>query len=134
MIKKNITYTDFNGEVRTETFYFNLSKVELLKLESSHSEGFQAYLEKIIADKNSSEMFNLFIDIITTSYGKKSEDGKRFVKSPEITEEFTQCNAFGELLMEIMSDTDKLTEFVNGLIPADLVEASKNRQDFSVVS
>jgi len=121
MLKKYITYTDYNGVVRKEAFYFNLSKAELVKMEMSTEGGMEEYLQRIIDTHDNRKLFELFDQLITMSYGIKSEDGKRFIKSAKITEEFTQTEAYTELLLELMGEdsTKAVLEFVKGVMPLD---------------
>lgn len=117
MLVKEITYTDFNGEERTEKFYFNLTKSELLEKQLTHPGGYVEYLERIIAAKDQVLVVEAFRDLILDSYGEKSEDGKRFVKSKTISEGFHQSEAYSELFMSLISDPDAAAAFVRGIIP-----------------
>ena len=117
MLKKTITYTDYNGTERTEDFYFNLTKAEILDMEMSEAGGLTAKLNRIIESKDSRELMRHFKYIIHKSYGVKSDDGRRFVKSDEISTGFEQTEAYEELFMELFSDATKAAEFVNGIVP-----------------
>lgn len=117
MLKKTITYTDYNGNERTETFYFDLNEVEATEMELSVEGGMSKKLEAIAKAEDKAAMFKFFKDIVAKSYGVKSEDGRRFVKSEQITEEFTQTRAYIALMMELCRDGDKLAAFFNGVIP-----------------
>jgi hypothetical protein len=129
MLTKKITYTDFNGEQQTEKFYFNLSKAELLEMEIGKNGGYQNYLKRLINSRNQEEIASIFKMFILKSYGIKSDDGKRFIKSEEISKEFEQTDAYSELYCELVTDTKKATEFFNGLIPQALsVEIEKDMQ------
>lgn len=122
MLKKTITYTDYNGTERTEDFYFNLSKAELVMMEASVAGGLKQRLEKIVQNQDNVEIMKVFQDLIRKAYGEKSADGKRFIKSEEISEAFEQTEAYSELVMEIMADPEKAAAFINGIIPTGLVE------------
>lgn len=122
MLKKTITYTDYNGSERTEDFYFNLSKAELIMMEASVAGGLKQRLEKIVQNQDNVEIMKVFQDLIRKAYGEKSADGKRFIKSDELSEAFEQTEAYSELVMEIMGDPEKAASFINGIIPAGLVE------------
>lgn len=117
MLKKTITYTDYDGHERTEDFYFNLSTAELRDMEMSISGGMTQMINKIIAAQDNGSLYRLFTDIIKKAYGEKSPDGRRFMKSDEISESFTQTEAYSVLLDEFVNNTDSVTKFVNGLIP-----------------
>ena len=120
MLKKTITYTDYNGNKRTEDFYFNLSKAELMEMEMSTSGGLTALVRRIINTQDTSEMMKVFKEIILKSYGEKSDDGKRFIKSKELAEAFSQTDAYSELFMELLSETDAVSGFIKGIVPNDV--------------
>lgn len=117
MLAKPITYTDYNGEERTETFYFNLTKAELAELNLTTEGGLQEAIQKIIDAKNIPEVTKWFKRIILMAYGEKSLDGKRFIKSKELAEEFTQTEAYSELFMELLTDEGKAADFINAIVP-----------------
>lgn len=126
MLKKTITYKDFNDEEVSEDFYFNLSKAELVELEMSHEGGLSESLQKIIAAEDGKGIITEFKNIILTAYGKRSDDGKRFIKNQTLREEFESTEAYSVLFMELITETDKAIEFVNGVIPKDMsAEVSK---------
>lgn len=118
MLKKTITYTDYNQAERTEDFYFNLTKAEVMEMEMSTSGGLAEMIKKIVAAKDAPAIIKVFKDLILKAYGEKSPDGKRFIKSEEITTAFAQTEAYSQLFMELATDPDKAAEFVNGIIPA----------------
>ena len=120
MYKKTMTYEDYNGNSRTESFYFHFSKAELAEMELSKPGGFQAYLQKIIDTEDRETLIELFKDLILKSYGEKDETGKRFIKSKELSTAFAQTNAYSDLFMELVTNTEAATAFVNGLVPEDI--------------
>jgi len=125
MIKKTITYTDYDGNKRTEDKYFHMTKRELIKWETeSGSGGMDKLIEKMIAEEDRKKLVEMFDDLILRSYGEKSIDGRTFVKSEELRNEFANSAAYDELFYELFSSTENATEFVNGLVPQDL-----NRQN-----
>lgn len=117
MLKKTITYTDFNGVERTEDFYFNLTKAELAEMALTADGDLKERLEAIIAAKNQSEIIKEFKKIILLSYGEKSADGRYFEKSKEISERFSHTEAYSILFMELATNADKASEFVNAILP-----------------
>lgn len=128
MLKKTITYESYDGVTYTEDFYFNLSRAELIKMECGVKGGLSKKLEEISKSSDPTLIMPMFEDIILKAYGKKSDDGKRFIKSSEISEEFSQTEAYSELLMEFLSDSDSAADFFNGLLnvkPEELEEAKK---------
>lgn len=122
MLKKTITYTDLNGVKRTEDFYFNLNKAELLKMELGVAGGFVEKLQKIITSGDTPALMEEFEKFIFNSYGEKSDDGKRFIKSKELSEAFTQTEAYSELFLEISTDHKAASDFLIGIIPGDIAE------------
>lgn len=126
MLKKTITYENFNGETVTEDHFFHLSKADLIELELSADGGMEARLTKIVASGNNREIFGEFKKLLLLAYGTRSEDGKRFVKTQELRDKFVSSEAFSALLMELLQDGDAASEFVNGMIPHGLsAEISK---------
>lgn len=122
MLKKTITYTDFNDEEVSEDHYFHLSKAELVEIELSHKGGLSESLKKIIESEDGKAIIAEFKNIILGSYGKRSDDGKRFVKTQELREEFESSEAYSTLFMELVTNTDSAVEFVNGIIPKGMAE------------
>ena len=120
MFAKKITYTDFNDVERTETFYFNLSKAEIAEMQVTTEGGLGEKLQKIIDSKDQAEIFKMFKYLILKAYGEKSEDGKRFVKSAELSEAFSQTAAYDDFFMELGTNSDAAQAFINGIIPKDL--------------
>lgn len=119
MLKKTITYTDYNGTERTEDFYFNLSKAEFMDLEFSEKGGLAHKLQEVYINNDEQAMYQFFKKIILSAYGEKSEDGRRFMKSPEITEAFYQTEAYVELFMSFTASENALMEFLLGTIPKE---------------
>ena len=118
MLKKTIAYTDYDGNQRTEDFYFNLNKAELTEMEMSYDGGFVKMLQKIIAEQDIKRVAEIFKDMILRSYGEKSPDGKRFIKNQELRDAFSQTEAYSELFMELAGSAEAASEFVNGIVPA----------------
>lgn len=127
MLSKKITYTDYDGVQRTETFYFNLSRAELTELQLTYPGGYAEHIERVTDSQDRPAIIALFKDLIKRTYGEKSEDGRRLVKSPELSEAFMQTPAYDELFMEIASNSDFATEFVANVMP-DFGEPDKKAQ------
>ena len=122
MLKKTITYTDFNGDEVKEDFFFHLSKAELVELEMSHDGGLSEAMTRIVDADDRGAIISEFKKIILMSYGKKSSDGKRFIKNATLREEFESSEAYSTLFMELVTVTDSAIEFMNGIIPAGMAE------------
>lgn len=118
MLKKTITYTDYNGTERTEDFYFNLSKAEVLEMEMGVEGGLVEMINKIVAAKDAPSIIAIFKKLVLKAYGEKSADGKRFIKSDEIATAFSQTEAYSNIFMELATDSDAAAKFVNGIVPA----------------
>ena len=118
MLKKTITYKDYNGVEITEDFMFNLTKAEILEMQLTKDGGMDAAIKKIVDAKDAPEIMKVFKDLILKSYGIVSDDGRRFIKSKEISDSFAQTEAFSMLFMELATDTDAASAFVNGIVPA----------------
>lgn len=117
MIKRTITYEDYNGVSRTEDFYFNLSKAEIAEMELSTTGGMGEMIRRIIEAQDTPAIVKIFKEILFKAYGEKSADGRRFIKSPELSLEFSQTEAYSQLFMELATDADKAAAFVNGIVP-----------------
>lgn len=117
MLKKTITYTDYNDVERTEDFYFNLSKAEIAEMELEVPGGMTAMIERITKTKDAPSLVKIFKELILRSYGEKSDDGRRFVKSKELSEKFEQTEAYSELFMELATNADSASEFIKGITP-----------------
>lgn len=122
MLKKTITYTDYNGVERTEDFYFNLTKAELMEMEMGTTGGFAEMVKRVVAAQDAPTIIKVFKSMILKAYGEKSPDGKHFVKSEEIANAFAQTEAYSDLFMELATDSKAAAEFVNGIIPSASVE------------
>lgn len=119
MLKKTIAYTDYNGVERTEDFHFNLTPAELTEMEYASDTPMSAIIDKISKSKNVPETIKIFKDLILRAYGEKSPDGRRFVKSKEISEAFAQTEAYNELFMECATDAEAGAAFLNGIMPTE---------------
>lgn len=117
MLKKTITYTDYNGTTRKEDFYFNLTQAEVTELEVSVEGGLVEMINRIVAAQNGKVIIETFEDIILRAYGEKSPDGRRFIKNQEVRDAFAQTEAYSKLFMELATDAKAASEFVNGIVP-----------------
>jgi len=124
MLKKTVTYRDYNDVERTEDFYFNLSKAELLEMELGTSGGLAEMIRKIVAAQDAPAIIKVFKELVLKAYGEKSADGKRFIKSEELSEAFSQTEAYSQIFMELATDDKKAAEFVNGIVPAGMSEVA----------
>lgn len=127
MLKKTITYEDYDGVIRTEDHYFNLTEAELTLMEMSESGGYQKRLEKIVQAQDVPSLINVIKGLIEYSYGEKSPDGKKFIKNRELFEDFSQTGAYSKLFMELCTDDKKAFQFVVDILPKSLSEAVKKK-------
>lgn len=126
MLKKTITYTDYNGNQRTEDFWFHLSKAELTEMELSTQGGFVEMVNRIIAAQDAPSLVKTFKEIILKSYGEKSPDGKYFEKSEELSRKFSHTEAYSILFTELANSAEAGSEFVNGVVPAEMSKKAAN--------
>lgn len=124
MLKKTINYTDYNGTARTEDFYFNLSEAEITEMELSTTGGLAAMLENVVKAQDGPSIVKIFKEIVLKSYGEKSPDGKRFIKSKELSEAFSQTEAYTKLFMELATDADAAAAFINAVVPSTVAGAT----------
>lgn len=120
MIKKNITYIDFDGEERTDPFYFNLSKAELMDIELDYDGNMSRAMNTMLEKRDMKGVLGLLAKLVRKAYGEKSGDGKRFLKNKELEDGFATTDAFSNLLIELVNDEEKLRAFVTGVIPTDI--------------
>jgi hypothetical protein len=119
MLKREIKYEDFDGNMVSDVFYFNLSQPELIELEVETTKGFGRLLQDIVESKDNKEIIARFKQIVLMAYGVKSEDGKRFIKSDQLKEEFSQTAAYSALFMELATNDDAAIIFLNGVLPRE---------------
>jgi hypothetical protein len=122
VLKKTITFKDFNDQEVSEDHFFHLTKAELVELEMSVDGGLSESLQKIIASEDGKQIIAQFKEIILGSYGKKSDDGRRFIKNQQLRDEFESSEAYSTLFMELVTDAGAAAEFVNGIVPTNLAQ------------
>lgn len=123
MLKRTFTYTDYDGNQRTEDFYFNLTRAEINELDMSAYGGLQSMMMRLLDEKNTEEVVKIFKRIILSSVGQKSMDGRRFIKNDEIRDDFYQTEAYSQLFCELIENKDEaLTKFIRGIanVPDDV--------------
>lgn len=125
MLKKSVTYEDYNGNTVTETFYFNLTKPELIELDLGIEGGLGGFMQRLIETNDYNTLIQEFKKLILASYGIKSDDGRRFIKSDQLREEFTQTAAYAELYIQFATDDAAALEFMKGVLPKDMAEAAE---------
>lgn len=126
MLKKTIAYTDYEGTEREEEFYFNLTESELMVMELSEEGGLKKMMEKIVKEKNRPKLIEIFQKMIKMSYGEKSPDGRRFIKSEALSEAFAQTPAYDKLFMELATNEDAAINFIRGIVPPEMSDNVKN--------
>ena len=131
MYKKTIKYVDFNGVEREEDFYFHMTKAEMLKTEFSEKGGLSAAIDEIAREEDAGRLFKLFERIVRMAYGKRSTDGRSFVKKQEYADEFLSSEAYSNMFLDFMEDSSKAAEFVNGILSS--VQVDPNRESMANV-
>ncbi len=129
MYSTKITFTDYDGNEREKECFFHLNKAEVLEMQMSWDGGLDKILRRIIEEKDTKRIFEMFKMIVLKSYGEKSIDGMRFVKTPEVVENFTQTEAYSELIMKLATDSDFASEFINGIMPKNLLEEAQKLEE-----
>lgn len=128
MYVKTITYEDYNGVKRTEDFYFNLTKAELYEMELETKGSMSDALSRIIKAKEYAEISSVFKTLLLKAYGEKSPDGKHFMKSEEISRNFTYTPAYDIIYCQLISDVKEAAAFANGIMPAEVVERMNSQE------
>ena len=131
MYAKTIKYEDYNGNTREETFYFNLSKAELIDLEWRTPGGLENYMKNIMARMDGQALADTFKMLIEKSYGVKDPEGRRFIKNEQVLKNFTETEAYVELYVQLATDDKAAAEFVNGIFPKEAVEAAKKQKEMA---
>lgn len=121
MIHETVTYTDYNGVPRTETFYFHFTQAEIMEMQLSVEGGFNARVQKMIDAKDQPSIIKLVKDFVLDAYGEKSDDGRRFMKSKELRRAFEENPAYSSIFMKLATDADAAAKFVNGVAPSDMI-------------
>lgn len=133
MYKITETYTDYDDNQRTEDFYFNYSEAELTDLQFSVSGGLAGMIDKIIKTNDMPKLVELFRELIQKAYGEKSNDGRRFMKSPELTKEFTETVAYSQIYMRLATDSKAAQEFINNVVPKSMKDKMQQANQQNVV-
>jgi hypothetical protein len=127
MLKKAIKYIDFDGNTREDTLYFNLTEPEVVRLDVKFPGGLEEYINNLDEKVNPQDILNLFEDVIRASYGEKSDDGRYFVKDPELVDLFYQSAAYSSLFVELVTNADKAATFFNALLSKTTIDEVKER-------
>ena len=117
MLKKTITYEDYDGNQRTEDFYFDLSEDELIEMSFSKKGGLDAFIRQIVKEQDEQEIIRMFKELVAKSFGKKTADGRNFYKNSEVLEDFISTRAYTKIFMELAFNSDAAAEFINKVIP-----------------
>lgn len=133
MYKITETYTDYDDNQRTEDFYFNYSEAELTDLQFSVSGGLAGMIDKIIKTNDMPKLVELFRELIQKAYGEKSNDGRRFMKSPELTKEFTETVAYSQIYMRLATDSKAAQEFINNVVPKSMKDKMQQANQQNVI-
>lgn len=134
MLKKTIKYVDYDNNEREEDFYFHLNRAEAIEFEMSMNGGLSNYIKKLITTQDGAEIMKIMKDIILRSYGEKSNDGRRFIKSEELAKAFTETEAYAVLFTELVTNPKSAADFITGIIPKDVADEVKKRTEFTNTS
>ena len=142
MLKKRIKFKDLDGNEIVDDFYFNLTKAEIAEMELEFATykdgettgGFGEMLQNVVKAGSGKVIIDTFKDILRRSYGVRSEDGRRFMKSPVYFEEFLETDAYSELFMQLVTDAGAAAAFIRGLVPQDLGEKISDQPSMPAVA
>lgn len=126
MLKKTVSYTDFNNESQTDVIYFNLNKAELGKLQMKMNGKFLDHIQLLLEKKQIEGVYNFFYDIVLDSYGERDASGKKFIKSHAMREDFENSIAFSEVLMNVISSPESMSTFIRGILPTGMITEEGN--------
>ena len=131
MREERITYIDYNDVERTESYFFNLSKAELMEMELGTTGGFAEMLKRIVETQDQPALIKIFKEFVLKAYGEKTPDGKRFMKFDEngrpLSANFAQSEAYSVLFMKLATDADAAAKFINGVVPADIAQEAQKQ-------
>ena len=122
MLKQEITYEDFNGDTRTETFYFNYTRPELLEWELSEKGGMRKMMQEIVKAEAQKEIVDVFKTFLLNAYGEKSDDGRKHKKTQELKDDFASSAAYAAFYMQLAEDADLAARFINGVVPKGMAQ------------
>lgn len=132
MLKKQVTYKDYDGNDKTTTLYFHLNKFEWLELETYTKGGLIENLKHAIETGNAKKTIDILKKIILRSYGEKDPETGSFEKSDDIAIRFSKTDAFSELFYELAYNEEAAQSFFMGLIPVELrAEAEKKMAEMN---
>lgn len=135
MYKMTETYTDYDGNERTEDFYFHVTKAEIMEMDFLEEGGLQKTVERIMSTQDRKALLELFKGIVIRAYGKKSPDGRRFMKNEEIKKDFTETEAYSNIFIKLATDSKAASKFINNIVPKDIQdEAAKISMDNKITS
>lgn len=124
-------YEDYNGNKRNEVFYFNLSKAEIIDLEWRTPGGLENYMRHIMSMLDGQALADAFKMLIDKAYGVKGPDGRTFIKTPEVLNNFKFTEAYSDLYMLLATNDEAAAEFVNGIFPKEAVEAARKNNEMA---
>lgn len=128
MLVKKVTYIDFNDEEQTDEFLFNLTEAELTDMTLGPTGGLENYIREMIRSRDAKQISEMVKNLILNAYGEKSQDGRKFRKSPEITREFESTAAFSQLYVDMLNDPEQLAYFIAGIVPSKML-GGKSKDD-----
>ena len=133
MIKKTITFTDYNGNEKTKDYYFNLTKAEIAEMYFSESGSFVDYIRRIVESEDGKKIIEVYKELLLKSYGEKSLDGEYFMKSDEMRKKFACSEAYSKLFMELATDDKAAAEFINGVAPKSVADKAKSTESSNAI-
>ena len=113
MFIQHFKYVDFKGTEREEDVMFHYSTDEILSIMASKNEGFLEWMKKAASTNSTSELMPVFREVVLGAYGEISPDGRRFIKSKEMSKAFSETPMFTQLIESFFENTQNAVEFFN---------------------
>lgn len=125
---EHITYEDYNGVTKTKDFCFNLTEAEITQMELEVPGGLTGMLDRIVGAMDAPAIVSVFKEILMRAYGEKSPDGDRFIKSKELSEAFSQTEAYNQIYMRLITDDRAASQFINDIVPKKYAKAMAEKE------
>lgn len=125
---EHITYEDYNGVTKTKDFCFNLTEAEITQMELEVPGGLTGMLDRIVGAMDAPAIVSVFKEILMRAYGEKSPDGDRFIKSKELSEAFSQTEAYNQIYMRLITDDQAASQFINDIVPKKYAKAMAEKE------
>lgn len=128
MIKKTVTFTNYNDQEVTKSYYFNIDKLEAAELELEYGDLIET-VEELLESSDGKKVYGIFKEIILNAVGQKSADGNSFIKNQQIRDEFAGSPALGEIIMDMFKNPEAAGPFLEGMLPASMLAEARAQEE-----